>query len=120
LLRKIGLFALTSLILLFTTNNPLAKIFIDPFAYASIVIFLSTAAYRSLNLGKYGDISYGIYLYHFPVIQLLIYVGVFKINVWIGLVATFLITLALALLSWHLIEKRLLKRTSHYVVATIK
>lgn len=120
MLRNIGLFALTSSILLFATNNPLAKIFIDPLAYASIVIYLSTAACRSLNLGKYGDISYGIYLYHFPIIQLLIDVGVFKINVWIGLVATFLITLALALVSWHLIEKRLLKRTSHYVVATIK
>jgi peptidoglycan/LPS O-acetylase OafA/YrhL len=116
--RKIGAIAVVSLFALFTTSNPLAKIVIDPIAYSSIVIFVSTAACRSLNLGKYGDISYGIYLYHFPIIQLLIFLGAFETNVWIGFSSTFAITLILALASWHLVEKKLLKRTSHYVVAT--
>lgn len=116
--RKIGAITVVSLLVLFTTSNPLAKMVIEPIAYSSIVIFVSTAACRSLNLGKYGDISYGIYLYHFPIIQLLIFLGAFETNVWIGFSGTFAITLILALASWHLVEKKLLKRTSHYVVAT--
>jgi peptidoglycan/LPS O-acetylase OafA/YrhL len=113
--RNIRVIALVSLLALFTTNNHFAKLIIDPIAYSSIVIYLSTAAFRSLNLRKYGDISYGIYLYHFPIIQLLIFVGAFKAYVWIGFSATFVITLLTALASWHFVEKKLLKRTSHYV-----
>jgi peptidoglycan/LPS O-acetylase OafA/YrhL len=107
---------LFSTLALFACSNPIAKLLIDPLAYSFIVIFLSIAAFRSLNFGKWGDISYGIYLYHFPIIQLIIFVGFFKINVWIGLLVTFISTIAAALLSWHLIEKRLLRRTSHYVL----
>ena len=116
--RNIRVIALASLIAIFITNNTLAKLIIDPIAYSSVVIYLSTAAFRSLNLGKYGDISYGIYLYHFPIIQLLIFVGAFKANVWIGFSAAFTMTLITALASWHFVEKKLLKRTSHYVLAT--
>lgn len=110
--------ALVSLLALLLVSNNLAKMVIDPIAYSSIIIYLSTSAHKSLNIGKYGDISYGIYLYHFPVIQLLIYLGAFKNNAWIGLSATLAITLIAALASWHLVEKNLLKRTSHYVATT--
>jgi peptidoglycan/LPS O-acetylase OafA/YrhL len=110
--------ALVSLLALFMTTDPLARLVINPIAYSSIVIYLSIAAFKSLNLGKYGDISYGIYLYHFPIIQSLIFLGVFEVNIWIGLTATFLISLITALASWHFIEKKLLKRTSHYIVST--
>jgi peptidoglycan/LPS O-acetylase OafA/YrhL len=114
----IRVIALASLFVLFITNNPLAKLVIDPIAYSSIVIFLSTSAYRSLNFGKYGDISYGIYLYHFPIIQTLIFVGAFKSNIWTGVLSTLAITLITAFISWHFVEKKLLKRTSHYIEAT--
>jgi peptidoglycan/LPS O-acetylase OafA/YrhL len=114
----IRVIAVVGLFALFITNNPLAKLVIDPIAYSSIIIFLSTSAYRSLNFGKYGDISYGIYLYHFPIIQTLIFVGAFKSNIWIGFLAALAITLITAFISWHFVEKRLLKRTSHYIAAT--
>lgn len=117
-LGKIKWIALLSTIVLFATANPIAKLFIDPIAYASIVIFLCTAAFRSLNFGKYGDISYGIYLYHFPIIQLIIFLELFQINAWLGLISTFFATLIVALISWHFIEKRFLRRTSHYVLVT--
>jgi peptidoglycan/LPS O-acetylase OafA/YrhL len=92
------------------TSNPLAKLIIEPLAYSTVVLYLSLAACSNLKLGKYGDISFGIYLYHFPIIQLLIFIGVFKANVWIGFLASLVITLGTALISWHFIEKRLLKR----------
>ena len=118
MLSKIKWIALASCIILFSISNVYAKLLIDPIAYSSIVIFLSTTACRSLNLGRYGDISYGIYLYHFPIIQFLIFLGLFKINVWVGFLSAFILTIAVAFASWHFVEKKLLKRTSHYVMAT--
>ena len=107
---------IASLFLFVLLNNPYLKLFIQPIFYSVFVIYLSSAAFKNLNLGRYGDISYGIYLYHFPIIQLLIYLGIFKLNEWIGLCLTLIITISLALLSWHFVEKRFLKRNSHYLV----
>ena len=118
ILSKIKWIALVSCIILYSISNPYAKLLIDPIAYSSIVIFLSTMAFRSLNLGKYGDISYGIYLYHFPIIQFLIFLDLFKSNVWVGFSLAFILTIAMTFASWHFVEKKLLKRTSHYVMAT--
>jgi peptidoglycan/LPS O-acetylase OafA/YrhL len=70
-----------------------------------------TAAYhapKQLNrFGRYGDFSYGIYLYAFPVQQTLSYFGV---RHWLlHLVSSALITIALAILSWKFIESPALK-----------
>ncbi len=116
-LENSGWIAAVSLVLLFTVDNVYLRLLIDPICFSTVVIFLSTSAFRNLDLGRYGDISYGIYLYHFPIIQLLIFLGVFQANVWAGVIAAFAATIGMALLSWHAIEKRVLKRTSHYVLA---
>lgn len=108
---------IASLLLFILVDNPYLKLLIQPIFYSVLVIYLSSTAFKNLNLGRYGDISYGIYLYHFPIIQVLIYLGIFKLNEWIGLCLAFLLTITLALLSWHFVEKRLLKRNSYYVVA---
>ncbi len=102
--------AFIGLILLFITNDSLLRLIIDPIAYSAIVLYLSLAACNGLNLGKYGDISFGIYLYHFPIIQLFIFMGIFEGNTWAGLFASLFTTLAMAIASWHLIEKKFLKR----------
>jgi peptidoglycan/LPS O-acetylase OafA/YrhL len=117
-LSKIKLISIVFLTLLFLTNNPYLKILIDPIAYSAVVIFIATSSVKIINLGKYGDISYGIYLFHFPIIQLLIFIGVFELNIWIGMAFVFLNTILASLISWHLIEKWFLKRSSHYIIAT--
>jgi peptidoglycan/LPS O-acetylase OafA/YrhL len=116
--QKLGLVSIIFLTLLFLTDNPYLKILIDPIAYSALVILIATSGFKIINLGRYGDISYGIYLFHFPIIQLLIFIGVFELNIWIGMALAFLITILVSLGSWHLIEKRFLKRSSHYLIAT--
>lgn len=114
---KLKWIALASVIALLTIKHPYARLIIDPIAYTSIVLFLATSALPALNLGRFGDLSYGIYLYHFPIIQLLLHLGVFVTQPWLGLILTFAITIAIALLSWHLLEKRILKRNTHDAIA---
>lgn len=73
-----------------------------------IVLFISFYPTKYLkNIGKYGDFSYGIYIYAFPVQQLLAYY--FKgISAYEMFVLAVPITFILAFLSWHLIESKAL------------
>lgn len=54
------------------------------------------------NAGYFGDLSYGIYIYAFPVQQTIIMLG-------LEFIISFFITIILAFLSWHLVEKPTLK-----------
>jgi peptidoglycan/LPS O-acetylase OafA/YrhL len=75
-------------------------------------IVLYTASIRNSitnNWGRFGDFSYGMYIYAFPVQQSIVYFSANNIN-WYRLFAcSFPITLILAFLSWHLIEKNALR-----------
>jgi peptidoglycan/LPS O-acetylase OafA/YrhL len=91
---------------------PLAAL--EPFALATVVAFFGLFLYVG-NVGKYGDFSYGVYIVHFPVIQILLHCGCFEGRAWSFLLATLCITGSGGILLWHLVEKRFLFRSSHYV-----
>ncbi|MEM7162907.1 MAG: acyltransferase [Bacteroidota bacterium] len=55
--------------------------------------------------GKYGDFSYGLYIYAFPVQQMLLYFFHPEINVLSFILLTTFCTLVLAYFSWHFVEK---------------
>lgn len=69
------------------------------------IAFVPGGAIRQFNL--VGDYSYGVYIYAFTVQQLLAsqWVGITPVQM---MVVSMAITLVLAALSWHLIEKRAL------------
>lgn len=59
------------------------------------------------TFGKIGDMSYGIYIYSFPVQQTLMYYfefGLYELMLW-----SLFISIAFGYLSWHLVEKKALK-----------
>jgi len=67
---------------------------------------------RSLGLehfGRYGDFSYGVYLYCFPIQQLLVMYFRPSLNAFTLFLVAFAITLAFAAISWNFIEKPFLK-----------
>jgi peptidoglycan/LPS O-acetylase OafA/YrhL len=88
---------------------------LEPFALATMVVFFALFFYVG-NFGIYGDFSYGVYILHFPIIQLLLYSGWFRENPWFFLIAVVCITATGAIAMWHLVEKRFLLRSSHYVI----
>lgn len=87
---------------------------IDVFYPAAFGVIVIIAAYNLPflnNFGKYGDFTYGLYIYHFPIIQLFRQYDLFeKYNPILMAIAVILITLFFAILSWFLIEKRFLDR----------
>jgi len=85
------------------------------FALPYIVFYLAyvpTGKIRSFN--KAGDYSYGIYIYAFPV-QQSIAATLQGITVMNMILFSFFITLILAFLSWHWVEKKSLTLKSRYV-----
>ena len=77
--------------------------------FGSYILFFMSFNDRIVfsNFTKYGDFSYGIYIYAFPIQQLLYSLGVGR-SVLTNTLLSFAISLAFAYLSWHLIEKRAL------------
>ncbi|MGI4790764.1 MAG: acyltransferase family protein [Janthinobacterium lividum] len=62
------------------------------------------------NFAKYGDFSYGLYLYAFPVQQMLVSQFPGRWNIMTLTLASLIIAGGCAILSWHLVEKRWLRR----------
>jgi peptidoglycan/LPS O-acetylase OafA/YrhL len=74
-----------------------------PFALSYALFWL---AYRLpiRSADRYGDFSYGVYIYAFPMMQLLAFFQLNRFGYWPFVVLTILFTIPLAVLSWHLIE----------------
>ncbi|ARP83209.1 hypothetical protein CAL12_21905 [Bordetella genomosp. 8] len=83
------------------------ELLMQPFFYASLTILLAHGGRLHLPAGRCGDPSYGIYLYHFPIIQALLALGLFD-HPWWGFTASVALTVSAAYLSWHLLERPLL------------
>lgn len=73
-------------------------------------LVLATASTPFLRqTGRFGDLSYGLYLYAFPVQQVLIWQLKERLSWWAVLALVCVTTAGLAWASWHLVEKRALR-----------
>ncbi len=77
-------------------------------AFPYLVFYLAFLPSKLNSFGKYGDFSYGIYIYAFPVQQWLIDSLGLSLGVPIMSILSFLLTLILAWFSWNFVEKKAL------------
>jgi peptidoglycan/LPS O-acetylase OafA/YrhL len=87
-----------------------------PLVRAIIVVFCACCIPFLGDAARFGDFSYAIYIYHFPIIQTLL-----MLNVWtpVSLFFTACITVAgAAFASWNVVERRFLHRSSLYLRQT--
>ncbi len=88
---------------------------VQPLALGMVVVYVACFIPRLGNFGRYGDFSYGMYIIHFPILQLLIAYGGFEDAPWLALLTAMALVMVAAMLLWHFIEKPFLRRSSHYV-----
>ena len=70
-----------------------------------IVVLLGTSSWPVLRrTGRFGDVSYGLYIYAYPVQQTVIWWSDNRLPFGVSLTASAAVTVALAWLSWTLVE----------------
>lgn len=106
-------------LVLFVLQSRLPWFAIQPIALGAIVLYFAAVIPWLGNFSKYGDFSYGIYILHFPILQCAISVGLFQYSPWVGLLVTGALVLASAVILWHGVEKRYLRKTSHYLASGV-
>ncbi len=72
------------------------------------------------NFSKHGDFSYGVYIVHWPILQVLIYLGLARMNPAVFLLLSVFCIAVAGFLMWHLVESRFLKSSSHYLQTVFK
>jgi peptidoglycan/LPS O-acetylase OafA/YrhL len=85
---------------------------IAPAAVTAIVYWAAIAGPRLPAVAKRGDFSYGVYLYHFPLVQTITALGVFR---WSALGACMIVVAVVgmsAALSWQFVERPILHRNT--------
>jgi peptidoglycan/LPS O-acetylase OafA/YrhL len=101
-----GVLVLWILLALFT---PIDKYVLAWLALPYILLAIGQLSIPGVRrAARFGDMSYGIYLWAFPVQQSLIYFGA-KLPIWADIAVVTVISAAIAMVSWHLVESPALR-----------
>jgi len=88
---------------------------INPIVYLLLAATVFSCAYTEPGVSERmlhrNDISYGIYIYHMPIINLLLYLGFVSGLRW--LIVALVATTVAAILSWSMLERQALKLKRH-------
>jgi peptidoglycan/LPS O-acetylase OafA/YrhL len=104
---RIALVACAGLILSVPLN---AFILLFPLFGSYLVIYLAFAPWlKPLPAARYGDLSYGLYIYGWPIEQAIVWLNGGAMAWWALFAIAFPVTAGFAFLSWHLVEKRALR-----------
>jgi peptidoglycan/LPS O-acetylase OafA/YrhL len=98
--------ALSTYILYLATDWMALRAFSVPLLVLCFAFFFP----RVIGPTKYGDFSYGIYVFHCPIIQTLVGWGMFLLHPTLSVAFVVLVVTLLAVASWNLIERPSLGR----------
>ncbi len=91
------------------TPVPVRVVF--PFALGILIIWFAYSRIPLHNFGKYGDFSYGMYLVHFPIIQIFVQEKIYDNYMYTGLVASYIVVFLFSVLIWKFIESSFLRKS---------
>ena len=98
-------------LILFAVEYYIGLEILTPLAWGIVMLWCAYSLPALNNFAKYGDISYGIYIYHGPLLKILLSVGLFTVlPVWQASVLYVACVFVVGFASWHLLENRFLKR----------
>ncbi len=107
------IYVATGTLVLFATDHFVTGDLFDVAWISGVVIVAGFGHYLG-NFSKHGDLSYGVYIVHWPIIQVLIATGVGRLPWWLFLFSAICAIGLVAWGLWHLVEKRFLTGSSHY------
>lgn len=81
-----------------------------PLAIGIIIFWFAFSKIPLKNFGKYGDFSYGMYLVHFPIIQVCTQEGIYEKYSYLGFALSTAVVFMFSIIIWNVIEKNALKR----------
>ncbi len=115
--HKIKIVVIAIMLLLLPSFIDLNMNLFYPFAFGTVIIITAFSLPFLNNFGKYGDFTYGMYIYHFPIIQIFKQYNLFeKNNPTIMAISVLFITFSFAVFSWFVIERRFLDRFKQSLV----
>ena len=88
--------------------------FLLPISLGIIIMFIAFCVPYLHVFIKYGDLSYGIYIFHFPIVRTFADLGLYKDYSILMIGLTISVVLLAAFCSWHLLEKPFLSRNNYY------
>ena len=91
--------------------------FAYPIALAVLLTYFALKFKYLGNFGKYGDFSYGLYIWHLPILLVMAHFNLYEKPL-IAVALLFSCIFGASFVSWKWIEKPFLKRRSHYIKAT--
>lgn len=103
-----GVFAMLSLVawlIAFEMGGIVGRLLV-PAAISYLLLWIAFRAWPFFNFDLKRDLSYGIYIYAFPVQQTLAMYGFYRFGVWPLFGVSLVATLPLAYMSWTFVEKR--------------
>ena len=109
-IENIRWWALLAAFILITFQNTTVDFIVKPLGYSLIILFLGLEKSLILPRLPIKDVSYGLYLFHFPIIQALISLRIFEISPFIGLLVTIFLTWFIASFCEKFIERPFLNK----------
>jgi peptidoglycan/LPS O-acetylase OafA/YrhL len=75
------------------------------YGFCYVLMWFAIRARWLTNWERFGDLSYGVYIFAWPIMQLAVYFGVHDKGWWVYHLLVVLVIHIVAFFSWHLIEK---------------
>jgi peptidoglycan/LPS O-acetylase OafA/YrhL len=104
---------------LFLIDHFFTRGYLDVF-WVSGVVFIFGFLHYFGNFSKYGDFSYGVYIIHWPILQVLIAFGLAALNPALFFAIAVVAIAVGGFLMWTLVESRFLSGSSHYLQGSAK
>jgi peptidoglycan/LPS O-acetylase OafA/YrhL len=104
--KKITVYTIISLLLFLLSLVYPFFVFLQLYSVPVLVISIAQIKCFTNKAGKYGDFTYGIYLFSFPIQQMLRSISFFKENPYKLFFITLIIVIPMAILSWYLLERK--------------
>lgn len=107
--HRISIFVIAFAAYLVTDFVAYGHIILSPIVLSAMFLSMSMWNVNAFRVGRKLNLSYSIYLLHFPVIQLSIYLGINDRPEWVSFGFVIVVTVALALISYYFFERPALR-----------